>query len=383
MTDKITAKSVSAMYTEKIILPSDPLAPLWNVENILHSKPCRWNYIDSCMMRAAAMMYDTDGDKRLADYIVRFTDAYVSDNGTIPTLNPADRNLDNFCGGRNLLWLYRTCGDEKYLRAAEMLYKLLADEQPRLECGNFYHKACYPHQLWLDGAYMALPFMAEFALLRGKNEDADDVLEQLRSIRRLMRDADSGLYYHGYDESRSAVWADKNSGLSLNFWLRSNGWLCAALADICEISADHAVLCSTAAEMLGELLEALCAHIEADGLMLQLPMLHGLNENYPETSGSLLFAYSALKFSRMGYGSPQTKADGTRVLSAVIDKYITFDSQHTPFLENICLTAGLGGMPSRDGSAEYYLSEPVVKNDAKGIAPLLMAICEQKRLSVQ
>ena len=45
-------------------------------------------------------------------------------------------------------------------------------------------------------------------------------------------------------------------------------------------------------------------------------------------------------------------------------------------LSGICLVAGLGGATRRDGSLEYYFSEPVVENDAKGVAPLLLAYTE-------
>ena len=48
----------------------------------------------------------------------------------------------------------------------------------------------------------------------------------------------------------------------------------------------------------------------------------------------------------------------------------------TPKLGGICLVAGLGGKQHRDGSLEYYFSEPVVENEAKGVAPLILAYTE-------
>ena len=41
--------------------------------------------------------------------------------------------------------------------------------------------------------------------------------------------------------------------------------------------------------------------------------------------------------------------------------------------------AGLGGKQHRDGSLEYYFSEPVVENEAKGVAPFLLAFTEMLR----
>ena len=47
-------------------------------------------------------------------------------------------------------------------------------------------------------------------------------------------------------------------------------------------------------------------------------------------------------------------------------------------MDSICLVAGLGPAdnPRRDGTFEYYMSEPVVQNDAKGVAPLVLAYIE-------
>ena len=147
-------------YIEELILPSDPLRPLWNRENLIFRKIPKWNYIDNCMMTALLTIYETSGDERLLAYAVRFIGAYMDSRGSIPTLCPDDFNLDNINGGKNLLRLARLTGREIYLTAAEELINGQLARQPRLACGNFWHKAIYPHQIWLDGTYMALPFMA-------------------------------------------------------------------------------------------------------------------------------------------------------------------------------------------------------------------------------
>jgi unsaturated rhamnogalacturonyl hydrolase len=63
---------------------------------------------------------------------------------------------------------------------------------------------------------------------------------------------------------------------------------------------------------------------------------------------------------------------GMKMFRGIFKNSITYNSDGLYDIGNICLVAGLGGEQERDGSVEYYLSEPVVKNDAKGIAPLLM-----------
>lgn len=367
MTDMTKTLGIARDYIDKLILTSDPLRPQWNRENFIFGKPPRWNYMDSSVIRALLMHADMRPE--LLGYAIRFVNSYVTPEGSIPTYELSDYNLDSICGGRNLLALCRRTDDDRYMRAAELLRRQLS-EQPRLSCGSFWHKGIYPQQIWLDGAYMALPFLAEYGSFTGDAACAEDVLAQLKNIRDIMRDPETGLYYHGYCESRDTCWADSETGLSPNIWLRANGWLCAGLADIYELTAD-----SACAEMLSQLLSALCACQTADGMLLQLPALPQLGGNYPETSGTLLFAYSAMKAHRLGAAPSETALAGRLALTAVTERYIVCD-RGVPVLKNICLMGGLGGTENRDGSAQYYLSERLVENDAKGIAPFLMAAAE-------
>lgn len=362
-------KEAVKLYTQEIILSSDPLCPLWNRENFIFRKRPKWNYIDSCMITAVLSLYEYSGNEKLLDFAIKFVSAYIDENGDIPTMNPLDFNLDNINGGKNLLALYKITGDKKIFNTARKLADALSN-QPRLSCGNFWHKAIYPRQIWLDGTYMVFPFMTEYSCLSHDDSMLDDALNQLRIIRTLMKDKETGLYYHGYDETKSMIWANPETGLSREFWLRSMGWLCAALADMCCLIPDN----NEIAAMLSDLLEALASYCTTDGLLLQLPARPELPGNYPETSGTLLFAYSALKSYRLGKTSLNIKKAGEKALSAVIEKYIIFEKNKAPMLKNICLMAGLGN--DRNGSADYYLSEPITENDAKGIAPLIMAYTE-------
>lgn len=370
------ADRIARDYIEKIILPSEPLAPIWNRENFVFKKISKWNYIDNCMMRAVIMLYELTGNTDFYDYAVRFTDTYIGENGDIPTMNISDFNLDNICGGRNLIWLFRKTHDKKYLNASEKLFSQI-ENQPRLSTGNFWHKAIYPYQIWLDGIYMAMPFMAVYAEFSRKYSLWDDIYNQLENIHRLMRDDMTGLYFHGYDEKRIQCWADKITGLSSEFWLRSIGWFCAGLADLCGDVPENNRLYELSAEMLSGLLKSLSEYAVSDGMLYQLPIKSDVTGNYPETSGTLLFAYSAVKSAGMGISDKTISGAGIKAFDTVTEKYIEY--QDIPVLNNICLMAGLGGSEHRDGTEKYYLSEKIVSNDAKGIAPYLMAYAEIKK----
>ncbi len=370
MTNTTLIEQTAREYIERLVLTSEPLNPKWNRENYIFRKQPKWNYMDSCMIRALLTYSEKTDDTRLIDYAVRFVNSYVNENGDIPTILAADYNLDNICGGVNLIKLYDIVGDERYRLAYEKLYSEQLAKQPRLECGCYWHKAIYPRQMWLDGVYMALPFLAEYGKINNRSDLISDAVGQLRSIKKIMRDSKSGLYYHGYNETRDMNWADKTTGLSQNFWLRSNGWLCAGLADLYEITED-----SFCRDMLSELLEALEACMTEEHMLMQLPAAPDISGNYPETSGTLLYAYGAIKGYRLGAVEKKSADSGLAALNTVTERYIV-RSSGIPVLKNICLMGGLGGANGRDGSAEYYLSERIVENEAKGIAPYLMAAAE-------
>lgn len=365
MTDLKQIEQIALDYIDKMIMPSAPLMPLWNRENHIFRKTPKWNYMDNCVIRGILMF----SREKCGGYAKKFLESYVEPDGSIPTYRADDFNLDNICGGMNLLTLHGMTGDERYILAAEMLFRQLKN-QPRLACGCFWHKGIYPRQMWLDGAYMALPFLAAYGIKTGDKPAVSDALRQAAQIRRFMEEVGTGLYFHGYNETADMCWADPDTGLSREIWLRSNGWLCAGLADLYEITGD-----AECGRMLRDLTDALTHCLTDEGMLLQLPLHRDLPGNYPETSGTLLYAYGAIKGGRLGVVSKTAVNGGRSTIFAVCRDYIRYEGD-MPVLKNICLMAGLGGSQNRDGSAEYYLSEPIVENDAKGIAPFIMAAAE-------
>ena len=362
-----------------LIERSTPERTAWNIEKIRQGKPADWNYIDGCMITALLSLAEITGEARYFDFSERFIDAFVNEDGTIRTYDPEKRTLDDINEGRVLFDLYDKTGKEKYRRAADYLMARLR-EQPRTAEGSFWHKKIYPNQVWLDGVYMAQPFAALYEKRFGAG-DYGDILNQVRVVRDRMRDPRTGLYYHGYDQSRAAFWADKETGLSKNFWLRAIGWFSVALADLVEILPEGAARDELAAVFRG-LMEsaARCADRET-GLYWQVVDKAGEPGNYLETSGSSMLAYAMLKGARLGVLPEEYAAKGQKTFDGIVKKYLSFDEDGRLELGGICLVAGLGPEDNRrrDGSYAYYISEPVVKNDANGVAPLLLCYTEVRR----
>jgi unsaturated rhamnogalacturonyl hydrolase len=197
-----------------------------------------------------------------------------------------------------------------------------------------------------------------------------------------MRDPKTGLYYHGYDASRKAFWANPETGLSRCFWLRAIGWFSVALADLCEWLPEDG-----GREEIAGIFRQLMADLRpwadpATGLYWQVVDQGGREGNYLESSGSSMVAYAMMKGARLGVLPESFRELGRKTFDGLVRTRLTFDGEHMG-LSGICLMAGLGdsnGKP-RNGTYEYYISEPVVQDDAKGIAPLVLCYSEVKRFA--
>lgn len=366
-------------FVLQLVERSTPERTAWNLEKIREGEPASWNYIDGCMLTALMEMEGLTGDRQYFDFVRAAADHFVGEDGSIRTFKPQARNLDDINEGRVLFALHARTGEEKYRRAAEFLRARL-EEQPRTAEGNFWHKAIYPNQVWLDGIYMAQPFYALYEKHFGKG-DYTDIAGQIKNVRARMFSREKGLYFHGYDASRSAFWADPDTGCSQNFWLRSLGWFGVALADLLDILPQGEDRDSLK-QIFTELMEHIARYADpATGLYWQVPDQGGREGNYLETSGSAMMAYAMLKGARLGALGKEYAARGQRTFDGIMEKYLTFTPDGLD-LGGICLVAGLGPEDNRrrDGSYEYYISEPVVANDAKGVAPFVLAYTEIKRL---
>ncbi len=369
-------------YVEQIMAGSTPDKPLWNIEKLREGKINGWNYIDGCMMIALLNLGEITGEGRYFTFAEHFLDYYVGEDGSLLGYREADYNLDNLCEGRPLFDVWRATGKEKYRRAIETLHGQLL-RQPRTREGNFWHKAIYPNQVWLDGLYMAQVFYARYTTEFEDCQGYGDIERQFRTVREKMYDSATGLYRHGWDSSGAAFWCGAD-GRSQNPWLRSLGWFSAALIDVSEqIAAGHQDFRETLKGIARELAGSLIRYVDRDsGMLWQVPDRIGREGNYPETSGSAMAAYFFLKGARLGILGGQYAQVGADIFRSICARYLT-ETDGRLNLGGICLVAGLGPENNRrrDGSYEYYVSEPVVANDAKGLAPFLMCYTELLRFN--
>ena len=309
-------------YIDKL-MTSSPDMPLWNIESIKQGKKPAWNYIDGCMMTSLVEMYKTTKDEKYLDFVKKFVDYYIKDDGTILGYEVEKYSTDDISESRILFDLYDITKNPKYDKAIELVFTQIKTH-PRTKEGNFWHKKIYPNQIWLDGLYMAQPFYTRYMTIRG-SKDYHDIVKQFTNVKKLMFDEKAKLYYHGYDSERKMFWADKETGLSKNFWLRSIGWFTVALADVLDYMDEQMYdEYHTIKELFKETIDGILQYQDKKTKMFyQVPNYPGREGNYLETSGSAMIAYAILKGVRLNQLPERYREIGLGIFNGICDKYLS------------------------------------------------------------
>ena len=342
-----------------------------------------WNYELGTLLEGMDSVWRSSGNARYLDYIRKSVDVLVGPDGSIPTYKVEEYQLDNILTGRQLLFLYMQTHDERYFKAATLLYDQL-QHQPRNASGGFWHKQRYPNQMWLDGLYMAEPFYAEYSVLTHNEKNFDDITHQFVLIEQHARDPKTGLLYHGWDESKQERWASKTTGLSQEFWARAMGWYMMALVDTLDYyPANHPGRAKLIA-ILNREAAAVAKYQDAKtGLWYQVIDKPAAKGNYFESSAACMFVYALAKGVHRGYLPARYLANADRGYKGIKSKFITLalDPKADVSLTTTVKAAGLGGEPYRDGTFAYYIGEKTVTNDPKGVGAFLLAASEMEAAS--
>ncbi|GAA5095069.1 glycoside hydrolase family 88 protein [Chryseobacterium ginsengisoli] len=344
------------------------------------SKSPKWTYPSAIVLDGAEKLYAKTGKKEYYNYISDFGEKLVKEDGSILTYELDKYNIDLLNSGNVLLYLYEKEKKEKYLKALQML-RTQIDGQPRTSEGSFWHKKIYPNQVWLDGLYMGMPFYTHYTHDFIKGTDAtkayDDILLQFDSVQKHLLDKKTGLLYHAWDESKKEAWANKETGLSPNFWGRSMGWYGMAMVDVLDfLPKDHPGRARLISYIKSYTDTIIKVQDKNSGLWYQVLDKAGEKGNYEEATASAMFVYTIIKSVNNGYLPKSYKAYAKKGYDGIIKNLITVDENGVVNLNKCCAVAGLGGKPYRDGSYEYYVNEEIRSNDAKGTGPFILASIE-------
>lgn len=340
-----------------------------------------WAYGHGVVLNGYELLWKKTGDRKYFEYIFNNIDPFINEDGSINTYCLEDFHLDNINNGKLLFILYQELKDEKYKKAIELLHQQII-RQPRTSDGVFWHKEIYPSQIWLDGLYMGAPYYAKYATFTNQPILFEDVMQQFdRSFEHLF-DKNSGLMFHAYDEARVQTWSDKSTGVSHNFWTRSIGWYLMALVDTYEILPEEYLPKKRLIKYLKLVLEGLMEQQDSvSRCWFQVTDQQSRKGNYLEASGSSMVVYALAKGLRINMLSENHWYRKLRfTFEGVADQFITRDYHGWLNLNQNCKVAGLGASPRRDGSYAYYISEPIICNDHKGLGAFLQAAVEAENI---
>jgi rhamnogalacturonyl hydrolase YesR len=297
----------------------------------------------------------------------------------------------------------------------QLMMKQLQDQPRTIADKVYWHKAIYAYQVWLDGIFMGLPFRVLTAPIMEKTQKArknrkapttqsiyDDAVNQLNITYQRTLDPKTGLNRHAYDETRKTFWADKETGLSQHCWGRAQGWFTMALIEVLDALPEDYTRRGEVIDLLKKDFDAILKwQDKKSGLWYQVMDSPKREGNYLESTCSAMFTYALLKAYRKGYVDSQYRDAGIKAYKGMIKNFIKVHADKTISLTQCCSVAGLGPAATpeveaamkqinpkgqvkenkkRDGSYEYYLSEPIRDNDAKGVGPFLWASLEMEMM---
>ena len=380
------------------------------------TKP-KWSYVMGIELEGMLDTYLKYGGDDILKYCKMYTDKMIDQQGNITGYDILDYNLDNIRTGHFVTRMYQNWPEEKNLLAMKTMMKQLQDQPRTIADKVFWHKAIYAYQVWLDGIFMGLPFrvltapITEKAVKGKKGKKAkidpitaiyDDAVNQLKITYDRTLDPKTGLNRHAYDETRKTFWADKATGLSQHCWGRAQGWYTMALIEVLDALPENYARRSEVIDLLVKDFDAILKwQDKKSGVWYQVMDSPEREGNYLESTCSAMFTYALLKAYRKGYVGEKYRDAGIKAYKGMIKNFIKVHPDKTISLTECCSVAGLGPAATpeveaamkiinpkgsvkenrkRDGSYQYYLSEPIRDNDAKGVGPFIWASLEMEML---
>ena len=258
-----------------------------------------WCYVHGYVLAGFERLHAFTGDPKYFDYIRKYVDAHVTANGEVPAFT--GESLDDMMAGTAIVAIFQKTGDARYRRAAERIRRSF-DDYPRNSDGGFWHARSLPHQMWIDGVFMGQMFLTRYGSAIGDRDASfDEAVRQVEVMADRLMKGGSGLCLHGYDESRTASWADKATGLSSDVWSEGLGWYALVLPELLAHMGTHPGRNKVQA-ILRRLVEGLVrVQDPKTGLWCQVVDKADRADNWHDTSGSAMFVSAIQRSVDLGW----------------------------------------------------------------------------------
>ncbi len=400
----LTFEESMEVFINSMIFETEETKRIWNKED---SRP--WNYTDGLMLDTVLNLYNkyknTEVEKAIVykSFFLSYVDSHIDSNGKILYEN---YNIENIYASNAFIEAYKLTSEDKYLVAAEESWQFLL-KQPKIELKymtgypleekNIYiYTTASNTRMNLEDIFMYIKFYIQYALMKNRTDLLDNVIEQYNAVYEYMVNKETRLLYPCYDSTKTAYWANQDTGLSKSYLLRSMGFYIMSLCDAIEyysgVNRSHLVnrlkyVIDELMKYQDEEMKLFYYIIDEKNNQFRVPSKYfeGLSNekylvngnyvdaeigNYFEASGNSMIAYAILKACQKNYLNESYISCGKEIFEGVKNQFYRNCN-----LNQIVLTPRLESDSTSiyDGSVEYYLSIPTTSNDAKGVAPFINA----------
>ena len=357
------------------------------------SKKPKWSYVMGIEMEGMLDTYEAykDGNEAILEYLKEYPQTMIDEKGNITGYKYEDFNLDNVRTAKFILRMHSIAPTKGTEKALKTLFKQLVN-QPRTKEGVYWHKAIYANQVWLDGIFMGLPFYCNYAVQTMKPKKAEkylnDAVDQMVKTDYRTYDEKTQLWKHAWDETHQQFWANKEDGKSQHCWARALGWYVMAMTECLDAMPENYARRQEVIDLLNKAMKSVVKYQDKKTGVWYDVLDVKSDKNYLESTASSMFAYVLLKGYRKGYLSEEYLKAGVKAYNGILKQFIKVNADKTISLTRCCAVSGLGPGPGpyvkkpnykRDGSFEYYMSEPIRDNDAKGVGPFIWASLEMEQ----
>ncbi len=333
-----------------------------------------WGYAKSLYLFGQYLVWKRTGDSRYLQYIKDWVDSHVDAIGNVTNTDKDGKvtnidfdNLDSMLPGNLLLLLFKETKDAKYKLAADKIRNRF-NTYPRTKDGGFWHAASKSRewQLWGDGVFMSMPFLARYGKLFGDTAYAnDEATKQLTIYAGHLNDPKTGLMFHAYDESGVSKWADPVTHHSAEFWCRAMGWFGMTLIEVLEILPNNHPRRPQLISQVRQLVEAWSKfQDQKSGLWFQVVDKGSQPDNWLETSSSSMYTYVTSMAVKRGYVARHYQKTAQRGYQGVLSK-ISLGADGLTNITDICEGTNVADLA-------YYFARKRNANDFHGLGAFLI-----------
>ncbi|MBE3072390.1 MAG: glycoside hydrolase family 88 protein [Acidobacteria bacterium] len=327
-----------------------------------------WTYPMGVVLAAMIHVTDVTGDRSYLDYTLKNFD-FIFDHleyfrAQAAAFGPQRlgygrmfdmRELDH-CGaiGAALIKAYAKRPDPRYRPMIDVVADFISNKMFRLPDGTLGRPRPQPVSLWIDDAYMSIPFLAQMGKLTGERRYYDDAAKQVIQMAAHLLDPATNLYDHAW--FANATYDPKF------YWGRGAGWALMATAELLSVLPEDHRDRAKVLDVFQRSVQGVTAVQGATGLWHQLL---DRTDSYLETSASAMFTFAIARGVNRGWLAP-VYAPVAQTGWQALTQRVRLDGQ----IDGICV----GTTAAYD--AVYYYNRPTDLGAMQGYGPVIMAGAE-------